>query len=154
MNVLIIDENPAEADALVQFFEDNGHYAEWSACVDAAKARARLHQFEVVMTDLVFPGHSAGKTLDMVSKMHNSPRLLILTSLRRDDPALELLPAGTRVLYSPCTAEEILLSAEHEAGLHRLVIKVAEEQEQDATHAKAGYRDSHSDHGGGQAPPG
>ena len=119
MRVLIVDDNPAEADALCQYFLDRVSYAEWTACTTSAAARARLSPFEVVVTDLLFRCCTPEEVLANLMGMPSRPRILILTALREDDPILKAVPRGIRVLHAPATAEQILQAAYREALIYR-----------------------------------
>lgn len=108
MKVLVVDDNPTQADALVDWLVQNGHQADWTVCLTGAQAKFMLKRYDVVVTDLVVECRDSATLMEGLSRLPGPPGLVVLAPVPPGHPLLSFVPAGALVLHEPVEPECIL----------------------------------------------
>ena len=92
--ILLVDDDPGIVDTLTRVLTDEGYVVTVEQRADAALARAKNDEFNVVVTDLKLPGLSG---LELVRQLHaDRPRLpiILITAFGTTQTAIEATKFG------------------------------------------------------------
>ncbi|WP_058833554.1 response regulator transcription factor [Luteimonas abyssi] len=94
MRILLIEDNPDLADAIVRRMRRSGHAVDWQA--DGARAAEVLgyERFDLVILDIGLPGLDGRRLLAQLRARGNDVPVLMLTALDGIENRIEALDAG------------------------------------------------------------
>jgi DNA-binding NtrC family response regulator len=93
-NVLIVEDDAAESDALARLVEQWGYEVETAASAEAALAASEQRPPAVVITDLVLPEMDGVELLQRFNETGRTPMVLVLTGHGSIDSAVEAMQRG------------------------------------------------------------
>jgi CheY-like chemotaxis protein len=108
MRVLVIDDNPVQADGLCLWLADRGVEADWTPCLQGALGRLKLRRYDAAVVDLVVPCCTTRELVAGLLAAPHAPPLVAFTGLAPGDPALRALPPGTPVVFKPADPADVL----------------------------------------------
>jgi len=92
--VLVVEDERAQRDALVQFLERDGHVVEGVSNGEAALERLREEPFHILITDLRLPGMDGLGVLRHARELDEELGVLLMTAYASVDSAVEALRVG------------------------------------------------------------
>jgi DNA-binding NtrC family response regulator len=118
-NVLIVEDDGTERDALARLVGQWGYEVETAACAEEALVIAEQRPPAVVITDLVLPEMDGVGLLQRLNETGGAPMVLVLTGHGSIDSAVEAMRRG---------AYDYLTKPVDPVRLHLLLDKAAERQ--------------------------
>jgi diguanylate cyclase (GGDEF)-like protein len=108
--ILIIDDKPEVRDSVGEFMRRAGYEAESAACVEDGLALLRAALFDVVITDIEFPGGLGGLDLTQIVKRDHRADVIVMTGYSQDYSYEEAVSRGASdFVVKPFRTEELLL---------------------------------------------
>jgi len=112
VNVLLLEDDPALQQLIVEELESEGHKVTAFDTVAAAKNAVNAHAFDLLVTDLRLPD---GDGMDLVltsQQLTDKPAVIVITAFGSVRQAVKALQAGADdFLTKPLDLEHLLLSA-------------------------------------------
>jgi two-component system, NtrC family, response regulator HydG len=120
--VLIVDDQPGQAEAAAELLERTGFGCEVAASGEEALDKIRANGFDVVVTDLVMDGKGGMDILHATREMHPSPAVIVVTGFGSVESAVNAMQAGAETyLQKPLNADELRTVVRHAAEKTALV---------------------------------
>jgi CheY-like chemotaxis protein len=95
IQVLIVEDNPGDAMAVVRQLEEDGFDVTWQRVETEAAYLAALHpQLDIVLTDFNLPTFSAVAAVDLLMKSNLDVPIIVVSGNIEDEIAVNLLRAG------------------------------------------------------------
>lgn len=109
MNVLIIEDDPAIARPLRQWFREAGIECVWAADGDKGLELACSQKYDVVILDLLLPGRGGLETLRTLRSEQIGIPVIVLTALGSvDDRTVGLKAGADDYLVKPFSVDELM----------------------------------------------
>ena len=110
-SILVVDDNASIRDLLARLLSDQGYAVEVAADSPSAIERAdvRTRPFDLLITDVVMPGHSGFELAEVLAASSSGPAVLFMSGYT-DHPQQSRAPAPTvhAFITKPFSASEIL----------------------------------------------
>jgi DNA-binding NtrC family response regulator len=111
--VLIVDDDGAMRQMLESLFREQGYATEVADSVDAAVARLRDTDFDVVLSDIKMPGRSGIELVGELRKLRPETPVVLMTAFGSIDSAVEAMRAGAfDYITKPFEPEAVLFAIE------------------------------------------
>jgi len=110
MNILLVEDSPDLADAVIEFFKSHNHIINWAKDLKQAKSYLASSQYSIVILDLSLPD---GNGLDLIkptiSKIIPSPAVIVVTAKDQINDRIDGLNRGADdYLVKPFDLNELL----------------------------------------------
>jgi DNA-binding NtrC family response regulator len=111
--VIVIDDEPAQAEALAELLRLEGMDATWDSVPAQAVQRCLSAPPEVVVVDLSMPGMTGAEVLAAVRARYPQLPAVLLTGCPQSDPVVSaLVPAGIAYIPKPVDMPRLLAALE------------------------------------------
>ncbi|MDF1563210.1 MAG: response regulator [Deltaproteobacteria bacterium] len=116
--ILVVDDDPAIREVLVDLLEPEGYYCETAVDAEAGQKRFLEMGFELVITDLKMPGHDGVWLIDQILADRPNTAVIAVSGFAETEMAVECLRRGAYDFVSkPFRAAELYASVRR--ALHR-----------------------------------
>ncbi len=92
--VLVVDDDDAMREMLVELLRDEGYAASEAASVDAALQLASEQEFDVVLSDIKMPERSGLELLGEMRQLRPATPIVLMTAFGSIDAAVDAMRAG------------------------------------------------------------
>jgi DNA-binding NtrC family response regulator len=119
---LVVEDEPAQRDALTRYLQHFGYAVEAFADAEGALARLRARGADLLLTDLHLPGMDGLALLRAAHALDEDLGLLLVTAFASIESAIEALRAGAHdYLIKPLILEDVRRKVEHLLAHRRLL---------------------------------
>jgi DNA-binding NtrC family response regulator len=112
-NLLVVDDDAAMRQLLVQLFREQGYPVREAASADEALERSRDLEFDAVLSDIKMPGKSGIEMVGELRRIRPDTPVVLMTAFGSIDSAVEAMRAGAfDYITKPFEPEAVLLTVE------------------------------------------
>lgn len=113
MEILVVEDEPAQREMLAQFLRKQGHRVEEASDGEGALELLRSQTWDAVILDQKMPGLSGIEVLEEAKKIQPELDLLMVTAYGTIDSAVEAMKKGAfDYITKPIDLEELLMALE------------------------------------------
>ncbi len=137
-NILVVDDEPVERQALTEILRLEGYYVASLANGEAAVDYVRLNNVDLMILDLRMPGMSGLDVVKVVNRISPDVEIILLTAHGSLETAIDALRSRVHdYLLKPASPAQIIESVER--GLTRRQARMQRRE-----HALSGSEDEHA----------
>jgi len=94
MNVLIIEDEHALAESIINYLKKEGFQCEWAEDLNKAKEKVWLYTYDCIVVDITLPDGSGLDVIDGLKKMHSKSGIIIASAKNALEDRIKGLEIG------------------------------------------------------------